>query len=472
MDGMRASKDGGLRMVAPGALCVSLTPRSLDEVFSSDLTGADCVEVRLDYLNNPQEAVLARWDRLPVPVIATCRGKDRGGKFEGSMEDEIKILGDAVQNGAKFVDIDYRFARPFPGARVIASFHDFDGTRSDVESILDRICASAGHIAKVATLVNSWADNRRLLALLSKAWPKPVIVAGMGEIGQITRVIGPARGSFLSYASSGDASAPGQLSLQEMLNVYRIRRIKRSTKLIGIVGSPVSHSLSPNIHNRAFDVANLDFVYLKFLTPDVKDFFDNAGAIGIEAFSVTIPHKTAVVPFLGELTPEAREAGAVNTVWWRDGKWIGDNTDVHGVKAALASGNFDPANKTVVILGAGGASKAAVAALKEARKVTVLSRREVPDASKYRCDLLINATPIGMFPMVDSLPVQGPIPAEVVFDMVYNPPITRLLRSARDQGKTVIQGTTMFLAQAARQFEIWTGHRAPSEIFEEKTGLS
>jgi len=459
-------------MLAPGALCVSLTPRSLDEVFSSDLKGADCVEVRLDYLDNPQEAVLARWDRLPVPVIATCRGRDRGGKFEGSIEDEIKILQYAVENGAKFVDIDYRFARPFAGARVIASFHDFGGTPFNVESILDRACASAGHIAKVATLVTSWADNRRLLALLSNAWPKPVIVAGMGEIGQITRVIGPSRGGFLSYASSGEASAPGQLSLREMLDVYRFRRIKRSTKLIGIVGSPVSHSLSPNIHNRAFDMAHLDFAYLKFLTPDVKDFFENARTIGIEGFSVTIPHKTAVIPFLGELTPAARAAGAVNTVWWRDGKWTGDNTDVHGVEAALASGGFDPAGKIVVILGAGGASKAAVAALREAGKVTVLPRREVPDAPKYRCDLLINATPIGMFPMVESSPIDGPIPAEVVLDMVYNPPITRLLKSARDQGKTVIQGTTMFLAQAARQFEIWTGHRAPSEIFEEKTGLS
>ena len=442
-------------MLAPGALCVSLTPRSLDEVFSSDLAGADCVEVRLDYLNNPQEAVLARWDRLPVPVIATCRGRDRGGKFEGSIEDEIKILQYAVENGAKFVDIDYRFARPFAGARVIASFHDFGGTPFNVESILDRACASAGHIAKVATLVTSWADNRRLLALLSKAWPKPVIVAGMGEIGQITRVIGPARGSFLSYASSGEASAPGQLSLREMLNVYRFRRIKRSTKLIGIVGSPVSHSLSPNIHNRAFDVADLDFAYLKFIgiVANTKEFDLREANKSIAYFSLgqdTLPGSGFSVAMRTEGSPSAL---------------------IPGVKAALASGGFDPADKIVVILGAGGASRAAVAALKEARKVTVLPRREVPDAPKYRCDLLINATPIGMFPMVDSSPVHGPIPAEAVLDMVYNPPITRLLRSARDQGKTVIQGTTMFLAQAARQFEIWTGHRAPAEIFEERAGL-
>jgi 3-dehydroquinate dehydratase / shikimate dehydrogenase len=466
-------------MVGPdalGGLCVSLTPRSLDEVFSLDLAGADYVEVRLDCLNDPRESVTARWDRLPVPVIATCRGKDRGGEFKGSIEEEIRILQYAVENGAKFVDIDYRFAKSLAGAQVIGSFHDFAETPENIDTILGRACASPAQIAKVATFVNSWADNRRLLGLMSQQWPKPVIVTGMGDTGQITRIIGPARGAFLTYAAPtgpwGRPSAPGQIWLDEMLNVYRFRRIGPSTKLIGIVGIPLGHSLSPVIHNRAFASLDLDFVYVKFQTPDVKDFFENARAIGIEGFSVTIPHKTAVIPFLAELTPEAREAGAVNTVWWGEGKWLGDNTDVHGVRAALASADFDPADKTVVILGRGGAAKAAVVAVKGAKKVTLLSRHEVPDASNYRCDLLINATPVGMYPLESASPLEGPIPAKVVLDMVYNPPITRLLRSARDQGKTGIQGTTMFLAQAARQFEIWTGHHAPSEIFEAKSGLS
>ena len=475
MDGLRESKDGRLSMVAPGALCVVLTPRSLDEVFSTDLAGADCVEVRLDYLHNPRESVNARWDRLPVPVIATCRGKERGGQFEGSVEEEVRILQYAVENGAQFIDIDYRFARPFAHAQVIASFHDFEGTPSDIDSILAQACAGPAQVAKLATFVNSWSDNRRLLDLMSNQWQKPIIVAGMGDIGQITRVLGPARGCFLTYAASANASAPGQLTLAEMRDVYRFRRVVRTTKLIGIVGYPVGHSLSPNIHNRAFAALGLDFVYLKLPTPDLKDFFENARAIGIEGFSVTIPHKTAVIPFLDELTPEAREAGAVNTVSLRGGKWAGDNTDVYGVQAALASVSFDPSDKTVVVLGAGGAAKAAVAALKGAKKITVLSRHQVPEAPNYPCDLLINATPVGMFPTIDASPLHpadGPIPADVVLDMVYNPPITRLLRSARDQGKTVIQGTTMFLAQAARQFEIWTGHRAPSEIFEKKFVLS
>jgi 3-dehydroquinate dehydratase/shikimate dehydrogenase len=461
-------------MLAAGALCVVLTPRSIDEVFTTDLTGADCVEVRLDYLKQPQEAANTRWDRLPIPVIATCRGRERGGEFDGSLDEEIRILEQAVRNGAQFADIDYRVAKPLAGAQVIASFHDFEKTPAEIDSILQRACGAPGQVAKVATFVNSWSDNRRLLELAARAWPKPVIVAGMGDIGQITRVTGPSRGSFLTYAATAgaSASAPGQLTLRDMQEVYGFRRVKPSTKIIGIVGYPVGHSLSPVIHNRAFEMLNLDFVYLKFPTPDVKDFFENAAALGIAGFSVTIPHKTAVIPFLDEQTPEAREAGAVNTVSRRDGKWIGDNTDVHGVRAALASVSFDPAGKTIVILGAGGAAKAAVVAVQGASQVKVLPRKEVPEASNYACDLLINATPIGMSPNTAASPVEGPIHANVVFDMVYNPPITRLLRSAADQGKTVIQGTTMFLAQAARQFEIWTGRRAPSEVFEKKSVLS
>jgi 3-dehydroquinate dehydratase/shikimate dehydrogenase len=445
----------------------------LDEVFSSDLTGADCAEVRLDYLNNPQDSATARWDKLRVPVIATCRAKERGGQFAGSIQEEKKILQYAVENGAKFVDIDYRFSQDFPGSDVIASFHDFERTPDDLPALMERICEAPGQVAKLATTVTSWTDNGRLLELLSRRWPKPVIVIGMGDMAQLTRIIGPSRGSFLTYAGLiPNAAAPGQLSLRDMTDVYQIKRVKPSTRLIGIIGNPLGHSLSPVIHNRAFQATGLDFVFVKFPTADVKDFFENARSIGIEGFSVTIPHKTAVIPFLGTLTPEAAEIGAVNTVSWRDGQWIGENTDVDGVRAALASVDFDPTGKSVLILGTGGAAKAAVTAVRNARRVTQLARRDVPDAAKYPCDLLINATPVGMYPMIDAAPFQGPIPADVVLDMVYNPPITRLLRSARDQNKTIIQGTTMFLAQAARQFEIWTGHRAPSEIFEEKLILT
>jgi 3-dehydroquinate dehydratase/shikimate dehydrogenase len=448
-----------------GNLCVSLTGETLQDVFASDVSGVDCVEVRLDYLKNPQESLTARWDRFPVPVIATCRGKERGGLFDGSIEDEIRILESAARNGARWVDIDYRYARPVPPAEVISSYHNFEETPADLETIVAQIFASNGQIAKIATQVNSWADNRRLLALLDQDNPKPLIVAGMGDIGQITRIVGPARGSFLSYAASNRQAAPGQLSVKEMLETYKFRRIGRATQLIGILGMPVGHSLSPLLHNRAFAASNLDFAYVKLPAPDLQDFAANAKAVGLRGFSVTIPHKVAVMSYLSRITPAATAVGAVNTVSEDNGDWAGDNTDVHGVEAALKSVGFDARGKKVVIMGRGGGAKAAVAAVQGAREVSVLSRADIAEAARTPCDLLVNATPVGMYPNVEASPLEGNIPAEVVFDMVYNPATTALLRQAAAQNKKTVSGTAMFLAQAARQFEIWTGQPAPAEVY-------
>ncbi|HEX4999791.1 MAG TPA: type I 3-dehydroquinate dehydratase, partial [Terriglobia bacterium] len=339
-----------------GALCLTLTPSSVEEIFAADLSGVDAVEARLDYLKDPRDVSSVRWDALPVPVIATCRGRDRGGSFDGSAEEEIAILANAARNGAAYVDLDYRIARPVAGATVIASYHDFSGTPESLGTIMERVASAEAGVAKIATQVTSWTDNSRLLDLLRRDWKKPVIVLGMGDIGQVTRIAGPARGSFLTFAapSVARAAAPGQPTVDEMLHVYRFRRIGASTKLLGILGMPVGHSQSPLIHNRAFEVAGVDFAYVKFPAPEIGDFMENARGIGIHGFSVTIPHKVAVTPFLDRLEPAASKVGAVNTVTLRDGLWVGDNTDVHGVRAALRTVGFDPAGKAIVILGRGG----------------------------------------------------------------------------------------------------------------------
>jgi 3-dehydroquinate dehydratase/shikimate dehydrogenase len=447
-------------------LCVTLTPNTLEEVFAADISRADSVEVRLDYLKDPQESIHTRWDRLPIPVIATCRGKECGGLFGGSIEEELRILKSAAANGARFVDLDYRHARPVPPAEVIASYHNFTETPQDLESIMDQALATDANVAKVATQVNRWSDNRRLLDLLSKPCPKPAIVVGMGDIGQVTRILGPSRGSFLTYAAAARVAAPGQLTAAEMLDIYKVRRIQRSTRLLGILGMPLGHSLSPVFHNRAFEVAKLDFAYLKLPAPDLQDFMANARAVGLKGFSVTIPHKVTVMPHLSRITTAASEAGAVNTVSESENNWVGDNTDVVGIEAALQSVNFTAAGKTVVIMGKGGAAKAAVAAMRNAREVRLLSRNEVAEAGRQKCDLLVNATPVGMYPDVETSPIEGSIAAGVVFDMVYNPVTTTLLRNASAQGKTTVSGAVMFTAQAARQFEIWTGQPAPRDVYD------
>jgi len=172
-----------------------------------------------------------------------------------------------------------------------------------------------------------------------------------------------------------------------------------------------------------------------------------------------------MVSFMSRLTPAANAVGAVNTVSDENGAWVGDNTDVHGVEMALQSVGFSARGKKVVIMGKGGGAKAAVAAVKDAVEVRVLPRAEVSAAGSTACDLLINATPVGMFPKVDESPISGTIAANVVFDMVYNPATTTLLRAAASQGKTTVPGTRMFFAQAARQFEIWTKQPAPREVY-------
>jgi 3-dehydroquinate dehydratase/shikimate dehydrogenase len=451
-------------------LCVSLTPATPEDIFNSDIRLADYIEVRLDYLKDPQSARNISWSKLKVPVIATCRRAERGGRFNGSRPDELFILQDAIRNGAAFVDLDYRDVEGPLGAPVIGSFHDFAQTPDDIDEHLAKACANpAIAIAKVAATPNSWSDNRRLLELLNKGWSKPVIVVGMGELGQITRIVGPARGSRWTYATtdqpSGEPAAQGQLTAEDLVDRYRYRRIRAATNLFGVVGNPVTQSRGYILHNRAFETASVDFAYLKFPVRDVRDFFENATAIGIRGFSVTMPHKTAVIPFLSEVAAAAREAGAVNTVVYSERGWVGDNSDVYGARTALAAAHFDPSGKTVVIMGAGGASKAAVVAVQGAGQVVVLPRSEVRTGGEYDCDLLINATPIGMAPNVNDSPIEGPLRARVVFDMVYTPRITKLLKTAQEQGKQIVPGTEMFYAQAARQFEIWTGSPAPAGIY-------
>jgi 3-dehydroquinate dehydratase/shikimate dehydrogenase len=451
-------------------LCVSLTPATLDDIFNSDIRFADCVEIRLDCLKDPHQSQEISWSRLKLPVIVTCPRIDRGGQFKGTLQQEHEILQFAVKNGAAFVDMDYRDAVPLPGARLIGSFNDAEHTPNDIHYHLDSACnAPAIDIGKVATAVQTWADNRRLLELLAERWSKPVIVIGAGEMGEITRLVGAARGSYLTYAStkvpSGQSSTTEQLTADQLIHGYRYRRIRPTTKLFGVVGNPVTQSRGYLMHNRAFEAAGLDFAYLKFPVVDVRDFFEHASAIGIHGFSVTMPHKAAVIPYLSELSPAAQEAGAVNTVSSVDGRWVGDNTDVYGARIALASADFDPKDKRVLILGSGGAAKAAAVAVKEAQSVVMLRRAEVKNAADYDCDLLINATPVGMAPNVDASPVTGRLPGQVVFDMVYTPAETWLLHLAREQGKIVIPGTAMFYAQAARQFEIWTGRAAPDGLY-------
>lgn len=338
---------------------------------------------------------------------------------------------------------------------------------------------------KVATLARSFEDNYRLLKLiaLGEQDRMPVIAVAMGDLGIYARILAPSLGGMLTYGSleEGRETAPGQITAEDLQKVYRIREIDPQTKLLGVIGFPLGHSLSPHLHNRAFRELGLNCRYLPFPVQDLDDFAPHLR--GFSGFSVTIPHKIAILKYAGGLDNTVRATGAANTLVKEGNSFRAYNTDVDGVRSALRAPMEDGVQK-VVLLGAGGAARAAAVVLREARcRVTVLGRNlakvrvfaeefgfafdSLAQSSKYAGDLLVNATAVGMVPRKEETPIPGDLlDFRYVFDMVYNPLETRLLREYQGKART-ISGLDMFIAQAARQFELWTGLDAPWKLMRE-----
>jgi 3-dehydroquinate dehydratase/shikimate dehydrogenase len=308
----------------------------------------------------------------------------------------------------------------------------------------------------------------------------------MGEIGMASRILAPTFGSSWTYAapSSNPGTAPGQITARQMRNLYRIDKLSRAGKVYGVIADPVRHSMSPQIHNRALQARRIDAVYLPFLVPPacLRDFVQLAVQLPVTGFSVTIPHKQKIVRYLDHVEPIARRIGAVNTVWRRAGRWRGTNTDVAGVLTPLGRKMKIPKSK-ILIAGSGGAARGAAFALTDAgAHVTIVGRTAekvrslgrltgaealgMADLKGRRFDAVVHATPLGMYPHPDECFFEGAIPAELVFDMVYNPLETQLLKRAKYQGIETIRGIEMFVEQAAHQFELWTGETAPRKLME------
>jgi shikimate 5-dehydrogenase len=308
----------------------------------------------------------------------------------------------------------------------------------------------------------------------------------MGEVGFPTRILSTAFGSLYTYAAptSAEGTATGQMSARILRNLYRVEKFTKSAKIYGVIADPVRHSISPAVHNRAFQSKRMDAVYLPFLVPpaQLKDFLSLAEKLPIAGFSVTIPHKQKIMRYLDVVDPLARRIGAVNTVWRKAGKWRGANTDAGGVTTPLSK-RMRLAKSSVLLVGNGGAARGAAFALVDSgAKVSIVGRN--PDrvrALAKLCgaepvmkeqlatrhfDALVHATPLGMFPHVDECFFEEQIPADMVFEMVYNPLETVLVKRARAQNKEVVPGLNMFLEQAAHQFEIWTGESAPRPTME------
>jgi|WetSurMetagenome_2_1015567.scaffolds.fasta_scaffold296516_2 shikimate dehydrogenase len=262
-------------------------------------------------------------------------------------------------------------------------------------------------------------------------------------------------------------------------------RIDQYTQLYGVIGNPVRHSLSPIMHNAAFEDRRINAVYLAFEIKELEDCIKGVRSLGIKGLSVTIPFKSEIIPFLDEVDDLAKRIGAVNTVVNEDGFLKGYNTDASGALRAL-EGKTDISGKRVVIIGAGGTARAAGYILKQkGMDITIANRsreRGMALAESLGCgfvnlkeltdikhDILINTTPVGMSPDVDECPVPQEALQEdmVVMDVIYNPLKTKLLAMAEARGCTILNGLPIFIYQGAEQFRLWTGLDAPVTIMDE-----
>jgi 3-dehydroquinate dehydratase/shikimate dehydrogenase len=442
------------------------------------LVHADLVELRLDSVADPDAAGALAGRRRPV--IVTCRPTWEGGQFDGSEEERRRILGEALALGADYVDIEWKADfRDLPaetgGQRIVLSNHDFAGVPDDLPSRLRAMRATGAEIVKLAARANRLSDCLPLLDLGAGASRDGgVVVVAMGPRGLCSRILAGRFGSAWTYA--GPMSDVGQVSLEELLDQYRFRTIGESTEVYGVVGSPVGHSVSPAMHNAAFEAATLDAVYLPLDAADADDFVTFARGIGLSGASVTIPFKVALFERVDEVDAVARRVGAINTIRVAGDRWVGANTDASGFLRPLQEQGVALRGARAAILGAGGAARAVAIALgsvgadvtvharnpARARDVALIVSGAVgpwpPAAGAW--DLLVNCTPIGMHPHRDETPVRMELlTGRVVYDLVYNPPFTRFLREAAAAGCQTIGGLDMLVGQADEQFQWWIGSR-------------
>lgn len=462
------------------------------------------IEVRLDWMISDKERAdfLNAWkrQRRRPATIATLRSQLAGGRFTIRKATDMNLqligLGQAAEAGADWLDVEMEtladvspqvrkmflkmpaFARGKVG--LIASLHDFQRTRKPLEPIRSALEQLGGKVLKIATRCRNYSDGLRLLALCRGR--KNVIAVPMGDIGLPLRVLALRMGSALAYASVGERTAPGQLTLEEMKHLYRADRLNKQTKVYGVIGDPVAHSLSPLMHNHALRHAKLNAVYLPFLVRDLREFLFAVPELGICGFSVTLPHKQRILRHLDECDAAAERMGAVNTVVVNArGKLHGHNTDAAGILRALAR-RVQLRNARALILGAGGVARAAAFALVDAgANVFICARREGQARALARAcggeaiarrllasakfDIISNCTPVGMAPHTGESPLEPQeLNARLVFDAIYRPAHTRLLRLAADRGIQTVGGAEFFIAQGAAQFELWTGRRAPLAV--------
>jgi len=464
-------------------LCATVTAATMAELRTRrDQVGdVDLVELRLDSVRDPSAA--AALAGRHKPVIVTCRPKSEGGLFNGSEEERRRILAEALALGAEFVDVEWNgscadLIAATGGARIVLSHHDFQGTAADLHDKAQAMLGSGAEVVKLAITPHRLTDCLAL-RVIGQTAQVPIVLIGMGDAGIATRVLASWFGSCWTYA--GDNVAPGQIDVSRMHREFRFRQIGPQTAIYGVVGKPVAHSVSPSMHNAAFGAANLDAVYLPFAAADFDDFLTFAEALNLAGASVTAPFKVPAFERAAGCDPVSGQIQSVNTLRRVGTKWLGANTDVAGFLAPLESA-LPIHGQRATILGAGGAARSVAVALASAGLHVTISARRVEQARAIAAltgatvgewppppgtwDLLVNATPVGTAPHTDRspLPAGRPLDGRVVYDLIYNPSVTQLLRDAAHAGCQTIGGLDMLVAQAQAQFEWWTGQRPAARV--------
>ncbi len=476
---------------------------------------ADIVELRLDCLEGGEleeaRGRLAELQRAArLPFVYTLRPSEEGGRRRLSFDERVRFweaagppLANDGERAARLVDVELellesphgpRVLKALEGLTVICSHHNFEETPSDLGSLYERMKRTGADVLKVAVRARSITDGVPLLGLLSRARRegREMIAVAMGGAGLLSRVLAPARGAYLTFGSldSGQATAPGQVGARELRELYRVPGLGAGVGVTGLVGSPVGHSLSPHMHNAAFAARGLDAVYIPFEVADVSAFVRRMASPrtreldwNLLGFSVTAPHKVAVMEHLDAVERRAAEIGAVNTVVAEGGGLRGFNTDAAAALKPLRE-RMELGGASVAVIGAGGAARALLWGLKESGARACVFARDAARGSEVAAqfdaetaplsgasfesfDVVVNTTPLGTRGERegDTAAIAAQLRgARLAYDLVYNPRETRFLKEAAEAGCETVGGLSMLVAQAAEQFKLWTGAEPPVDV--------
>jgi 3-dehydroquinate dehydratase/shikimate dehydrogenase len=458
--------------------------------------GARMIELRLDFLAKAPDYKRLLAEK-PCEIVATVRRPQDGGRWSGTEEARHMLLRQSIVAGFDWVDLETDVAdviKRFKNVKRIVSYHNMREVPADLEKIHERMCQQDADVVKLAVRGQHPSDNLRVLALMKNS-PKPTVAHCMGDLGLPSRILGAKFGAPFTYGAFNRERgiAPGLPSFDELKNIYHYGRIQPSTQIYGVLGDPVAHSLSPLLHNAAFHSLRIDSVYLPFRVPrgDLDQFLKDFDTLPVRGYSVTIPHKEAAANFAQHKDSAVALTQAANTLHRVGGGFSASNTDYQATTESLlanmpASADGSPPtlqSRAVLLVGAGGIARAIAHALhREGAMLTIVNRtparaqklaeevgcRYLDWAARHSvlCEILINATSVGMHPNVDESPIHNSYlkPGLIVFDGVYTPETTLLVKEARSRGCHVITGIELFVRQAALQFKIFSGQEAPLEF--------